>query len=430
MFFTIYLTLSIILIILLLTWEINLLRAFRFLSRNSETKHAKRVVNEEKFIILIPVYKETKIVSETVDYFYSNFVKESPNIYLYFITTAKESSEVTTKDILEKKIAGLSRVFLFHSENIDGNMATQLNLALNHLKNEEDTFIAIYNADSRPDRNTFKWIEQNPNGKNAKVYQQYGDYTLNLKEIMKNENFLNKSILVSALAWQCRWSLGFEIPHALSQSSKRMGSFNPPMNYTIAHGLFVRKKTLNECSNFDERVHIEDAMLGLVLNAKGIIIHPMPIFDKAETPKEVQNLFIQKKNWYQGPFQAFDYYRLIRKQFSTLSKLKLAILTTKLFFHSIYWILTPSMIFFLILLSIILGNQYIIWGVFISLAFIVIPNLSSIYYFEKKYYFKELIFGGIPFFLLHGVAGYYSIYFRVASLVKNEKMKREKTITN
>ena len=106
--------------------------------------------------------------------------------------------------------------------NLSGTMANQLNYATKDLNDEE--IIAIYNIDSEPEENTFKYVIDNIDDNS--VYQQVSYF-----------DDKNKGIMQSAENWQNRWSIVYEMGKYLSNRKIEF-------KYCIGHGLFMKKKIL------------------------------------------------------------------------------------------------------------------------------------------------------------------------------------------
>ena len=150
---------------------------------------------------------------------------------------------------------------------------------------DDKTLIGVYNADSRPERETIDWVGYQFENSAHRVFQQYGLYTGNISNM---ERLPNRSVLVGAALWQTRWSLGFEIFNALKQRCfcRQSGyRLNDPFNYCIGHGLFVTKDIFLKTGGFNESFHNEDAFLGLQLCDMGETIVPVPPNDSAQPAK-------------------------------------------------------------------------------------------------------------------------------------------------
>ena len=117
--------------------------------------------------VLLPAFKEQKIVKDTIDWF--NSIKYKGKIKYIIITTEKEELENKTKIIKEKTTNEVVKKYLkqvkdyrfvhMHYPKTNGNKSSQMNYAINiineGIKNKENTYISVYDFDSRPDKETF-----------------------------------------------------------------------------------------------------------------------------------------------------------------------------------------------------------------------------------------------------------------------------------
>lgn len=351
-----------------------------------------------------------------------------------------------TIDIVKQLKKKNRDILWYHYPYRNGKMAHQLNYAINKIisENGEDHLFAIYNADSSPHKNTITWIlsylNEHPG---IEVFQQYGDYFKNVNQFKR----ISGGLLLSAASWQVRWSLGFEIANAIKQfkflnriQKKSFKSFNYPLNYCIGHGLFFTKNVFLNLNGFNEKTHNEDAIFGLELSYLQKIIMPVPYFDETDTPDTISGLFRQKINWFFGPLQAFEYFNIIknrRKRFEIVNTVRLFILTIKLFSHALRWLLGP-ILFVFAALFVILNFKFLYLTIFWIEVFLllVLPNYVSWLIINKNKNcvstrklktFLTLTTFSLPFYILHGLAGYNALIKYLLSKIFNIELKKEKT---
>ena len=122
--------------------------------------------------VLLPAFKEQKIVKDTIDWF--NSIKYKGKIKYIIITTEKEELENKTKIIKEKTTNEVVKKYLkqvkdyrfvhMHYPKTNGNKSSQMNYAINiineGIKNKENTYISVYDFDSRPDKETFNELNK------------------------------------------------------------------------------------------------------------------------------------------------------------------------------------------------------------------------------------------------------------------------------
>lgn len=312
-----------------------------------------------------------------------------------------------------------------HYPEAQGVMAHQLNFAIKELKlsglANSDAFYAIYNADSRPEENTFLellfQIEQDPS---KQVFQQLSLY---LNNIPSKEKWWQDSVLRGAAWWQCRWSFGWEIPHTRDHAvflaryrDRKINSFDSlsqeSMVYTIGHGLFVKDEILQTTGLFPEATMNEDAGFGLLLNWKRIPINLLGHLDRASIPESVAVLRKQKCTWYWGVLQAFSY----PKHFPDFEKIdcRLFHLSFSLFLQAVCWFVNPAMIAASLLSGLMLGPVYFAGSLFMPALFLCLPHRTVAEYLRERtlapsyavpgWRIKDVFFeyvGAIVFFSIH-----------------------------
>ena len=322
-------------VVVSLLWFGRIIKAYTWLRKNRRKtiKHS----SNRKLYVFIPVLDEIDRIEETVKYFVETF-KHLKKECLILVTTEREyeiNDKLENTIIIAKKLEKeFEEVKVYHYPKRDGKMSHQLNYAMEETIKEGigvDDFFVVYNADSRPEKETFDWVLDMADKRKIRVFQQYGDYLKNIKNL---KGVISKKILISAALWQTRWSIGFEISNALKQlkikQKKNNKSLNYPLNYCIGHGLFFTKDIFLKLGGFNEKMHNEDLIFGLELSYLRELIMPVPYFDESDTPDSVRSLYLQKASWFFGPLQAFQYYRYILN--NNNYKLYLFILSTKLFF--------------------------------------------------------------------------------------------------
>ena len=155
-----------IIVIYLLGFIFTLLTIF--LEKKYIKKLNKIKVKKYKNIyVLLPALREQKIVAETIFWFKN--IKYNGTIKYIIITTEKEEyenkknkvKEETTSQLVEKKLSEIkdSRFMHLHYPKTNGNKSSQMNYAVDEiLKTEEDlenTYISVFDFDSKPEKNTF-----------------------------------------------------------------------------------------------------------------------------------------------------------------------------------------------------------------------------------------------------------------------------------
>jgi hypothetical protein len=167
-------------------------------------------------------------------------------------------------------------------------------------------------------------------------------------------------------------------------------------------------------------MHNEDLIFGLELSQSREFIVPVPYFDISESPDSARALYEQKASWYLGALQSYEYPGQIlqRKKYFVLEKSRLYILTTKLFFYSLYWIAGPTFLLALLVLSITTLNPWFVTLSLIGLIlFLMMPGFMAYESIKKMGVFPDqaltgqqvcraLIVGSFIAYMLHGASAY------------------------
>lgn len=359
---------------------IRLYRSYLFLVKNKYEINKK---NNSKITIIIPAMNEVKNVKKSVDY----FKKLDDICNVIYVTTSKEK-DMETYNTLKSEIKKYdnSNLCVINCPNTDGTMATQINYAIKGLSDND--IVAIYNIDSQPERNTFKYVLNNIN--ESIVLQQVSYFDDQLKGVMKG-----------AENWQNRWSLIYEMGKYLSNRKYEF-------KYCIGHGLFIYKKIFDKIGLFSETEINEDNEFGYRLNINNILIKPIPYMEQADFAKSKKIYIKQQSTWVNGPLYAFKYYNNNAK---TINNFILSILNYKAF---ISWWLFPLFCIILIILTSIYEIVFLPLVLFLILFYITGINffanrlLIRLGYLKNKY--KIDVISDLLFFSLHSFGSYVTLY--------------------
>ncbi len=251
---------------------------------------------------------------------------------------------------------GETKVKVINYPEVKGSVAHQLNYFIQSLRKEENnnTYIGIYNADSRPNKKILSAVDQQikhlktTQGKNPNILQQSSLLLLNFDNF--KESFSGYFLKAAAL-FQSKWILIHEISRLREQSTQQFEKdkkfFNTilktKVSHCIGHGLFL-KLEYALATPFPTNTVIEDIPYGFIACCKRERINPIPLLEDSESPETVKSLFNQKKMWFTG---YLDYFR-IRKEIINkgvyFSKLEVNILAFKAVFTGVIWFL-QSVIF-------------------------------------------------------------------------------------
>jgi len=418
----------------------------------------KKIISESeknnanhKFILLIPVLKEQKIINTTIDYFSKlNYKQESFKIF--FISTEKEfeDQKVDEKNTIEiiknNTLYGSDLIKLLHYPDKKGKMVDQLNFAFDYiLKNETDldkTFIGIYNADSRPNIETLNTVSMLATKNNGRVYQQSAVFFDNFNQFKNGNNFWTEKFLKNNALLQVRWTLVHEIPRLLRQSFCT-NKFNKRffLSHCIGHGLFIRSDFLKEIKKMPYHTLTEDLFFGYILSLLREPINPIPIMESAEMPNSFSMALKQKYVWFFGPFDHFTYKKYFKSHFKNkANNFLLNWFTLQGIFPAFAWLLS-GWIFLYIFIYPILSVNYnlLLWsilafGFYAPFAYFIIlckyeflNNLCSKQdKISTQEYLWSLIFS-LPTSIIHSVPPIFSIFAKLKSKITKFEPQKPKT---
>ena len=86
------------------------------------------------------------------------------------------------------------------------------------------------------------------------------------------------------------------------------------------------------------------------------------------------SLFTQKINWFWGPMQSFDYFKILNKKYNNKDNRKLFLLSSKLISHTIFWIFGPTFLFLMLLMAVQMDSRIMTLFIAVYLLFLVIPG--------------------------------------------------------
>jgi hypothetical protein len=196
----------------------------------------------------------------------------------------------------------------YHHPDPQAGMVQQINLAaraetarLTAVGIEQARlWIAVYNADSRPDPPTLPAAAAiigrgQRLGRPVQVVQQSALFTANLPSLPGGGR---GAFLTGAALLQSRWTLAREIPR-LSRQARQAGSrWWPRLAHCVGHGLFVNAAALATLGGLPETTMNEDLAFGYLACAAGIPIYPLPLLEWADAPETVTGSIRQARQWF------------------------------------------------------------------------------------------------------------------------------------
>ncbi len=382
----------------------------RIMSLNAFNKRGNFVQNNKnpvKFIILVPVLREQKIIDETFK-FLSSLNYSLDKLKIIIITTQREILEIknenylSTIDIVKIKIPILNEklnkkvFFHIHYPYNQGVKSDQLNYALNKLLNENpkdfqnrNLYIGLYDADSKSDKNTLQILAADAIKNNFPlVYQQP---TLYLKNFNSLPNTLNGLFMKSFALWQTRYSLGYESPLFLN-SSLNVNKVFCKMQYCIGHGLFIRADFLKQIGLFPSP--IEDTRLGHILSFLKKEIRLLPSFETIDITDKVSRLIKQTGVWFIGESYFIKDLKIANK-IEKIDKMRSFLLILYKFFRNFIWATEGLLFIIFIVVGILLPKNFSFF--ILTGGILIYIYLSALYLLIKHKQLTDLTRGLIEF---------------------------------
>ena len=360
----------------------NLISNISWLKRSRKADNRPRSTIEN-FVICIPMLREQNVVRETLNYFATlNYPKDKYKVIV--VTTNKEIAErkdsendlPTTYNIatgVARKInskVGRKLVTVLNYPRTSGLMSHQINFVVREIaKSKKDRFsiFAVYNADSRPSRDTLKYVSKafSELGKDScitpNIIQQSSLFTLNYN---KFPNSLSGYILKASALFQTKWTLVHELTRFRVQSDRALkpqSTFwqricNTKLSHCVGHGLFVRLNLLSQEYLPTETIN-EDLPFGYYQCCKREPIFPLSVLENSEAPRNLKSLFNQKRVWF---FPYLEYQkckdRVIRLGLYK-NRLEVDLLTLQGQITGIIWFIQSAMFIIPLLITIYLRNM-------------------------------------------------------------------------
>ncbi len=242
----------------------------------------------------------------------------------------------------------------------DGVMAHQVNYAAawaaKHVPNASESFFAIYNADSRPDKATFVSLAhsvdtfEHRHGQTVNILQQSSLFLSNYTTFPSD--FQGTLLRVCALM-QSKWTLVHELDRLRTQSTyapTAKGTWwdiitRSRISHCVGHGLFIRLSYLLN-HPLPTALVTEDLPFGFYRSCERTPIVPIPLLENAESPATLSGVLNQKRVWFWPYVQYLSCRARVLTQGDYQSRFEVNWLTTQGLTVGFIWLL-QSFAFFL-----------------------------------------------------------------------------------
>lgn len=355
-----------------------------FLKKSLYTEH---VMLKKKVALIIPVYKEEKIISQTIEY-YDSLLNLVDGVEVYIVATARENNSgfPTTYDIaIDKKDTVHNRNYIHVLQadlELEGKVG-QLNYAFNYLREKGYTYLGVYDVDSRPELNVFMEINQEleKNIDLPDVFQQVSNYCNDLGDI----SGLTKIMAFSDAITQTKWALGFEYCIFSIYNWCVNKKLIRPLVYCIGHGCFVKCDFLKNVGGFPTHNKNDDLSLGYMCSVLGARIKPLRALDNCQIALGTSMTIKQYAFWYAGSARFADDIRYYSKIFDV----NLGLFQRKIFaiegnLRNFLWAFRGDLLIIITLLSLLVHRNTIYILVIMSwILYVIIPQMLLALYLIK-----------------------------------------------
>ncbi len=277
-----------------------------------------------------------------------------------------------------------------------GTKASQLNYAISQLTtlmpsqyDDENTYIAVCDADAMPDTRTGRSLLYLTGQAHAEkkplpaLLQQVPVPVLGIKHTGKG---LEGALLRSQALLHIRRSLGIEVFKLLyRQWLFRQQIFRPikalarPMIYGIGAGLYIKFSTLKQIGLFPEPV--DDLGVGYRISMLDLEASPLPYFCYVEPYVTLRQLILAYSFVFLGGLQVGKECQRVAKHPSPLNKFEQAVLIAKEWLDSLSWIFGIPLVTYAMITTVLgLG---LLGAVLVTISVIIQYPLSS--YFLLKF---------------------------------------------
>lgn len=360
------------------------------------------------------------IVRQEIQTYYDT----SPSTYDLAVKSALKINDVVGRKLIE----------VINYPMSDGVMSHQINYLIDLLegkesKTAENNFFAIYNADSRPNKNTLYAIDntiskfENTNNFKPNIIQQSSlfEYVNSTRH-----NIWFEYLLYSASIFQSKWTLTHEISRLRYQSTntlkitaKSIGSIlSSKLSHCVGHGLYIRFKFLVNSRMPTETIN-EDLPYGFYQSCRGEPIIPIPILEISDSPTTIRSLINQKKVWFWPYIEYWKCRNIVINSGKYRSMFEVTYLTIQGIIVGMIWLFQSFIFLFPLIISVVTMNKILLCSYLLAITlYWIIPvllikkfllKISDKDDFYKKYfesyenYFPATLFCGLLVIYTHSL---------------------------
>lgn len=265
-------------------------------------------VREHRVVCVVPLYVEEELAAETVA-FWVSVAEQKLCDQVLLVTTVKEEPRQggrSTHEVCERELERLGadpeRIALLHCQEVTRFRASQLNLAVEHararflpeVENSSRLWIGVYNADSRPQHETFAELDERvADDGTTRLFQQLVDYVV-------PERGRAGSVAVGNAVLQTWWTWSHYVArNRRGRPGGTVWSRTAPYS-TFGHGEFARLDFLDHIGLFPDFAYADGLLLGWIARLAGEPIGLLASRDVAEVPRRARDLLTQQTAWLRG----------------------------------------------------------------------------------------------------------------------------------
>lgn len=343
---------------------LSFLRLFKRI-QSEKPLEKRNVPQTQNLHILIPVLREQIVIEDTL----FRLLKQENghfNTKVVVITTIRErldnpsgnpplTSSIVSASLENGKLKPFREKILLLEENEPGgNMATQLNFAIDFLSSTtkpNDVYL-LYNADSIASPQTFsslgKILTRTPQ---YFAFQQPCAY---VKDMCRNAHpFLNALSIYQS--WYCLGHESSLIRRYEEYTQKTEGCHAiSRLGVIVGHGSGMTLETNTRNSGYPTDLLTEDLTFGFILSARNVPIFSLPALELADVPEKFTDFIRQKSVWFWNYIGYISCYRKILSE--GVSRKKLIPLFLQGIGGGAYWFFSGIFILLPIFLGIASGS--------------------------------------------------------------------------
>ncbi len=321
---------------------------------NRKVAYKKLNYFDKRYFIILPVYKEEKLIKETLSY-YMTLLKWYNNIKLIIVWTCNERDEYWNNITLNlAKTFENSNLIFLESDVKWWNMATQVNFWVKYIRdklkeNTNNSYFHLINIDSRITKDSLNEI--------FNAINKWNNILLQSTLFISNYNKLN-SLQRAIAVYQSRWTLVEEQYRILFHNV--VSKYK--LYHIVWHWLVMRLKEYFQYKMLPEDTINEDLHFWFYMAVSGENIYPLINYEYWDTPTTFFARINQTISRFYGNIEYYKYPKLYMKKFWKSFSFRLLLFTIQWIFNSFKRFLTSYCLLLCLILYFIYDNHFwLVW---------------------------------------------------------------------